>query len=76
MKIKNYLKKNRKTIITAVLILAAAVVAYILAHKVATIERRYSAVGGEIFIPFLILFGEDILEMIKSPFKAVKNCED
>lgn len=62
-----------KTIIKTVLILAVAIIAYILAHKAATVERGYEAIGGEIFVPFLVIFAKDIWEMIIEPFKAVKE---
>ena len=73
---KKLFKGNGKTIIKAILILAAAIVAYILAHKAGTSERGYEALGGEIFIPLLIVFAEDIAEIIKKPFKAVKTNAD
>lgn len=68
----NYLKRNKKEIIKYTLIFAVAIVTYILAHKYATEQRGYEAIGGEIFVPLLIIFAEDILEIIKAPFKAVK----
>lgn len=60
-----------KTIIKTVLILAVAIIAYILAHKAATVERGYEAIGGEIFVPFLVIFAKDIWEMIIEPFKMI-----
>ena len=73
---KRFFKRNAKPIIKAVLILAAAIIAYILAHKAGTAERGYEAVGGELFVPALIIFAEDIWEMVKEPFKAVfKNAD-
>ena len=69
MKIKRFLKKNYKGIIKAVLILTLALIAYVIAHKAGTAERGYEAMGGEIFIPFLIIFAEDIWEIIKAPFR-------
>lgn len=73
MKIKRFLKHNYKAIIKYTLILAAAIIAYIVAHKAGTEWRGYEAVGGEIFIPLLIVFAEDIWEIIKAPFKAIKE---
>ena len=64
---------NRKTIIKAFVIGTVALVAYQLAHKAGTMERGYDAIGGEVFIPLLIIFAEDIWGMIKAPFKAVKE---
>ena len=70
---KKFFKRNAKAIIKHTLILAVAVIAYILAHKAGTAERGYEAVGGEIFVPLLIIFAEDIWEIIKEPFKEVKS---
>ena len=70
---KKFFKRNAKDIIKYTLILAVAVIAYILAHKAGTTERGYEAVGGEIFVPLLIVFAEDIWEIIKAPFKEVKS---
>lgn len=63
---------NRKKLVKTLAIVGCAVGAYLLAHKAGTAERGYDAVGGEIFIPFLILFAEDIWGMIKEPFEVVK----
>lgn len=73
MKVKRFLKQNYKGIIKGGLILAAAIFAYILAHKAGTAERRYEAVGGEIFVPFLIIFAKDIWKVIKAPFCEVRG---
>lgn len=70
---KKFLQRYGKAIIKAVLTFAVAVVAYILAHKVGTAERGYEAIGGEIFIPFIVVFATDIWEAIKAPFKVVKS---
>lgn len=73
MKIKRFLKHNYKDIIKYTLILAAAIIAYIVAHKLGTEWRGYEAVGGEIFIPLLIIFAEDIWEIIKAPFEFLRK---
>lgn len=70
---KKFLKKHAKTIIKTVLIWSVAAVAYIVAHKAGTAERGYEAVGGEIFVPMLIIFAEEIWNIFKAPFKAVKS---
>ena len=70
---KKFFKRHEKTIIKAALITAAAIIAYELAHDFGTAERGYNAIGGEIFVPFLIVFAKDILEMIKAPFKAIST---
>lgn len=61
---------NRRAIIKHLVIGAVAIGAYMLAHKAGTAERGYEAIGGEVFIPVLIIFAKDIWEMIKEPFKA------
>lgn len=63
---------NRKAIIKTLIIGTVAVGAYVLAHKAGTAERGYEAIGGEIFIPFLIIFAKDIWGMVAEPFKAIK----
>lgn len=70
---KKLFRRNVKTIMKCALTLAVAIIAYILAHKAGTAERGYEAIGGEIFIPLLIVFAEDIWKIIKAPFKAVKS---
>lgn len=73
MKIKRFLKKHYKAIIKYSLILAVAIIGYAIVHKLGTVERGYEAVGGEIFIPFLVIFAEDILKIIKAPFIKERN---
>lgn len=72
-KLFRFIVYNRKKIIKGIAIGVAAIIAYQLAHKSGTMERGYEAIGGEIFIPFLIIFAKDIWELIKAPFKAVKQ---
>ena len=72
-KFLKFIVHNRKAIIKTVVVGAVAIGAYVLAHNAGTAERGYEAIGGEIFIPLLIIFAEDIWEMIKEPFKAVNN---
>lgn len=71
---KRIFKKRGKRILIAAGITAATIIAYVLAHNAATDWRGYEAIGGEIFIPFLIIFADDILKIITAPFKAVKKC--
>lgn len=61
---------NRKAIIKHLVIGAVAIGAYVLAHKAGTAERGYEAIGGEVFIPFVILFAEDIWGMVKEVFEV------
>lgn len=72
-KFLRYIVHNRKTIIKTILIGITAIVAYELAHKLGTADRGYEAIGGEIFIPFLVIFAKPLWEMIKEPFKTIKN---
>ena len=64
---------NRRAIIEGVATGAVALVAYQLAHKAGTMERGYDAIGGELFIPLLIIFLPYIWEMIKAPFCEVEE---
>jgi hypothetical protein len=60
-----------KKVLKVLAVFEIALIAYAVAHRLGTAERGYEAVGGEIFIPFLVIFAKDIWEMIKAPFKAV-----
>lgn len=70
---KRFIVHNRKAIIKTLAIGVTAFIAYQLAHKLGTMERGYEAIGGEMFIPFLIIFAKDIWEIIKAPFQAVSK---
>ena len=70
---KRFLKENGKTIFKGLLIAIVAIVVFEVLHGIATSQRGYKAIGGEIIIPFLIIFAQDIWEMIKAPFKVVKS---
>ena len=63
------MKKIFKYIVYGVLLGTVALVAFAIAHELATMERGYDAIGGEIFIPFLVLFGKDIWKAMKVPVK-------
>lgn len=51
----NYIVHNRKTILRVIVIGVAAIIAYVMAHSVAMTTRVNDAIGGEIFIPFLVV---------------------
>ena len=73
---KSFLKvviHNRKAIIKWVAIAIVAVVAFQIAHNVATAERGYEAIGGEMFAPLLVIFAKDIWKMVTEPFKVIKE---
>lgn len=64
-----YIIHNRRNIVKTLAIVGIAIVLYVFAHNLATAERGYEALGGEVFIPFLIIFAKYIFGMIKEPFK-------
>ena len=68
-----YVIHNRKKIIKKVALFTVAVIAFALAHKAGTAERGYEAIGGEMFIPLLVIFAHQIWGTIKAPFKVVNN---
>lgn len=57
-----FIVRYRDAIITGFV----AGVAYLWAHHGATLERGYEAIGGEIFVPLLIIIGWCIWRSIKS----------
>ena len=72
---KKIIKKHGKFIIEAVVITAATIAVFLMAHDIATAERGYEALGGEVFaflIPYFIWLAPKLAE----PFKAVKNDDD
>lgn len=75
-KVLSFIKRNRKDLIESLALTILAVIAYEVAHEYGTAERGYEAIGGEIFIPFLILFHRQIWEIFKAPFKAVKSNDE
>ena len=72
-KVLRFIVHNRKAILKTLAIGITAIVAYEMAHKAGTIQRGTDVIGGEIFIPFLVIFAKPLWEMIKEPFKAIKN---
>jgi hypothetical protein len=67
------MKKILKSVVKTLAIVGIAFALYVLAHKLGTMERGYEAVGGEIFVPLLVIFAGKIWGMIKAPFKAIKE---
>ena len=68
MKVIKFLKENWKWILKWVFVFVLSVVAFILLHKLATVERGYNAIGGEMFmflIPFIVWIAPDIKKSIK-----------
>lgn len=67
------MKKLLIKLLKATAILLTAAVAFEIAHKFGTLERGYEAIGGEIFIPFVIIFAKPILKLFKEPFEIKAN---
>ena len=70
---KRFFKKNLKFIIKWVVVLLASVMFYKVCHYVATFDRGYEAIGGEIFmflIPYFVWVAPEIKKSIKE-FKDV-----
>jgi hypothetical protein len=68
MKIIKILKENWKCILKWTFVFVLSVVAFILLHKLATVERGYNAIGGEMFmflIPFFVWIAPEIKKSIK-----------
>lgn len=72
-KFLRFIVHNRRAIIKTLAIGITAIVAYEMAHKLGSMQRGTEAIGGEIFIPFLVIFAKPLWEMIKEPFETTKN---
>lgn len=72
MKVVKFLKANKKWILKWFFVFALSVVAFVVLHKVATLERGYNAIGGEIFM-FLIPFFVWMAPEIKKSIKEIKD---
>lgn len=72
MKVIKFLKENWKWILKWVFVFVLSAVAFILLHKLATIERGYNAIGGEMFM-FLIPFFVWVAPEIKKSIKEIKD---
>ena len=59
---------NKKKVLKWVLIFLISVIAFVIAHKLATMERSYKAIGGEMFmllIPFFVWYIQDCVKFFK-----------
>lgn len=69
---------NKKKVLKWVLIFFVSVIAFAIAHKLATIERSYNAIGGEMFvllIPFFVWYIQDCVKFFKEyENENQKNC--
>ena len=72
MKVIKFLKENWKWILKWVFVFVLSAVAFILLHKLATVERGYNAIGGEMFM-FLIPFFVWVAPEIKKSIKDIKD---
>ena len=72
MKVMKNLKENWKWILKWIFVFVLSVVAFVLLHKLATLERGYKAIGGEIFM-FLIPFFVWMAPEIKKSIKEIKD---
>ena len=72
MKFVKFLKANKKVILKWFFVFVLSAVAFVGLHKLATIERGYNAIGGEIFM-FLIPFFVWIAPEIKKTIKEIKD---
>lgn len=59
---------SKKKFVKWALISILSVILFVLAHKLATIERSYNAMGGEMFmllIPFFVWYVQDCKKQLK-----------
>ena len=72
MKVIKFFKENKKVILKWSFVFVLSEVAFVGLHKLATAERGYNAIGGEIFM-FLIPFFVWIAPEIKKSIKEIKD---
>ena len=72
MKFIKFLKENKKWILKWFFVILLSVVAFLGLHKLATVERGYNAIGGEMFM-FLIPLFVWIAPEIKKSIKEIKD---
>lgn len=72
MKIIKFLKANKKVILKWFFVVVLSVGAFGSLHKLATVERGYNAIGGEMFM-FLIPLFVWIAPEIKKSIKEIKD---
>ena len=68
MKVIKFLKANKKAILKWSFVFILSAVAFVGLHKLATVERGYNAIGGEIFmflIPFFVWIAHEKKKSIK-----------
>ena len=72
MKVIKFLKANKKVILKWSFVIVMSAVTFVGLHKLATVERGYNAIGGEMFM-FLIPFFVWISPEIKKSIKEIKD---
>ena len=72
MKVIKVLKANKKKILKWLFVFVLSAVAFVGLHKLATVERGYNAIGGELFM-FLIPFFVWVAPEIKKSIKEIKD---
>ena len=72
MKVIKFFKENKKVILKWFFVFVLSVVAFVGLNKLATVERGYNAIGGEMFM-FLIPFFVWIAPEIKKTIKEIKD---
>ena len=72
MKVIKFLKANKKVILKSSFVFVLSAVAFVGLNKLATVERGYNAIGGEMFM-FLIPFFVWIAPEIKKSIKEIKD---
>ena len=72
MKVIKFLKANKKVILKWFFVVVLSVGAFVGLNKLATVERGYNAIGGEMFM-FLIPFFVWIAPEIKKSIKEIKD---
>lgn len=68
MKVIKVLKANKKVILKWSFVFVLSAVAFVGLHKLATVERGYNAIGGELFafsVPLFVWVAPEIKKSIK-----------
>lgn len=67
------MKKINRSVFEIVITVILAAAIFLLAHNAGAAQRGNNLIGGEIFLPFLVLFGREIWAGIKAPFQIIKE---
>lgn len=73
MKVVKIVKKYGKKVLLAVSVVVAIILGYLMLHDIATAQRCYEAIGGEIFVFFVPYLIYSIIENVKDTKEAYKN---